>query len=82
MSKNIIAAAKALDAELAAGHEEHDDVAAYLDSLDAVIEQVRAVKNLYKREIAVQASRKSRAKKAEELAQMKARLAELEAKTQ
>lgn len=79
MSKNITAASRALNAELEAGHTEHDDVSAYLASLDALIEQARAVKALYKREIAVEASRKSRAKKAAELAEMKARLAELEA---
>lgn len=79
MSKNITAASKALTAELEAGHAEQDDVSAYLASLDGLIEQARAVKALYKREIAVEASRKSRAKKAAELAEMKARLAELEA---
>lgn len=78
MSKNITAAAKALDAEVAAGRTEQDDVAAYLASVEAVIDQARAIKALYKRELAVEASRRSRVKKAAELAEMKARLAELE----
>lgn len=79
MSKHIIAASKSLAAELDAGHIEQDDVSAYLAELDALVEQVRAVKGLYKKEIAVEASRKSRAKKAAEVAAMRARLAELEA---
>lgn len=78
MSKNITAASKALTAELEAGHAEHDDVTAYLGSLDELIEQARAVKALYKRELAVEASRRSRAKKAAELAELKARVAELD----
>lgn len=78
MTKNISTAAKALDAEIAAGHAEHDDVTAYLESVDALIEQARAVKALYKKELAVAASRKSRAKRAAEVAEMKARLEALE----
>lgn len=79
MSKNIAAAGKALDAELTAGHQDHDDVNAYLASVDALIEKAREVKQLYKREMAVEASRKSRMKKKAELDEMKRRLAELEA---
>lgn len=79
MSKNISAAAKSLSAELEAGHAEQDDVIAYLESVDAIVEQARAIKALYKKELAVEASRRSRAKKAQELEAMKARLAELEA---
>lgn len=78
MSKNITAAAKALDAELDAGRIEQDDVTAYLTSVEAIIDQAKAIKALYKKEVAVEASRKSRAKKAAELAEMKARLVELE----
>jgi hypothetical protein len=81
MTKNIATAAKALDAELEAGRVEHDDVAAYLESVDAIIDQMRAIKGLYKNEIAAEASRRSRAKKAAELEAMKARLAELESKS-
>lgn len=79
MRDNIEAASRALSAELEAGHMDHEDVNAYLASVDSLIDQARAVKALYKRELAVEASRKSRAKKAAELAEMKARLAELEA---
>ncbi|WP_169077549.1 hypothetical protein [Microcella alkalica] len=78
-SKNISAAIKALDAELSAGHVEQEDVAAYLASVDEVIETARAVKKLYAAEVAREASKKSRAKKAAEVAAMQARLAELEA---
>ena len=78
MSKQITTAAKALDLEFEAGKIEQDDLTAYLASLDALVEQVRAVKALYKNEIAAEASRRSRAKKAAELDEMKARLAALE----
>jgi len=81
MSKNITTAAKALDAELEAGKVEQDDLTAYLATLDALVEQVRGVKALYKNEIAADASRRSRAKKAAELEEMKARLAALEGAT-
>ena len=50
MTKNISTAAKALDAELEAGHSEHDDVTAYLDSVDALIEQARAEQDPAKRD--------------------------------
>lgn len=79
MSKNITTASKALDAELVAGHASPEDPSAYFASLDGLIEQVRAVKALYKKELAVEASRKSRMKKKAELDEMKRRLAELEA---
>jgi hypothetical protein len=79
MTKNIEAARKSLTAEVEAGHQDHDDVMAYLDTVDALIDQARAVKQLYKNEIAREASKKSRAKKAAEVEAMAARLAELEA---
>lgn len=79
MSKNITAAAKSLTAELEAGHVEQSDMTAYLADLDALIEQARAIKGLYKNEIAREASKRSRSKKADEVAAMAARLAELEA---
>jgi hypothetical protein len=80
-SKNVNAAAKALSAEVEAGRVEHDDLAAYLEALDAVIEQAREVKKLYAADLARIASQKSRAKKAAEVAEMQRRLAELEAAT-
>lgn len=61
MSKNIANAEKALSAELEAGHQSHEDLEGYLHELDAVIERARAVKALYKKEVAVLASKKSRA---------------------
>lgn len=79
MSKNIATASKALTAELEAGHTGQDDLRAYFAGLDGLVEQVRAVKALYKRELAVEASRRSRSKKKVELEEMKRRLAELEA---
>jgi hypothetical protein len=79
MTKNLNAASKALAAELNAGRAEHEDVAEYLRSVDAIVEQARSIKALYKKELAVEASRKSRAKRAAEVAAMTARLAELEA---
>lgn len=79
MSKNIATASKALTAELEAGHASQDDLSAYFAGLDGLIEQVRAVKALYKKELAVEASRRSRTKKRVELDAMKRRLAELEA---
>ncbi|WAA67782.1 hypothetical protein [Microbacterium oxydans] len=78
MSKNITTATKALEAELEAGHQEQDDIAEYLASVDALIEQARAIKQLYKKEQAVEASRRSRAKRKAEVEDMKRRLAELE----
>lgn len=78
MSKNITAATKALDAELEAGHQEQDDITAYLASLDELIERTRAIKQLYKKELAVEASRRSRAKRKAEVEEMRRRLAELE----
>lgn len=79
MSKNLSTAIKAIDAELNEGKTEQADLTGYLASLDELIETARAVKKLYAREVAVEATKRSRAKKAAELAEMKARLAELEA---
>ena len=79
MSKNITTASKALTAELEAGHASHEDLSAYFAGLDGLIEQVRAVKALYKKDLAVEASRRSRTRKKAELDAMKRRLAELEA---
>lgn len=79
MSKNITTASKALAAELEAGHASQEDLSAYFAGLDGLVEQVRAVKALYKRELAVEATRRARARKKAEFDAMKQRLAELEA---
>jgi len=78
MTKNIAAAAKALSAELDAGHQEQADLNAYMAELDELVGQIRGIKGLYKRELAVEATRRARIKKAAEIAAMKARLEELE----
>jgi len=77
MSKNIEAAVKAIAAEQ--GTEvAPTDLAAYMEAVDALISAAQQLKAPHKKWLAAEASRKSRARKADELAAMKARLAELE----
>jgi len=77
MSKNIESALKAIAAEQ--GTEVAPaDLPAYLESIDALVAAAQALKTPHKKFIAAEASRKSRAKKAAEVAAMQARLAELE----
>lgn len=71
----------ALKAEHAAGKREFADreaLTAYLADLDAIVQEVRDLKSLYKAELAVEASRRSRAKRKAEVEEMKRRLAALE----
>ena len=54
------------------------DLPAYMEAVDAVIAAAQQLEAPHKKWLTAEASRKSRARKANELAAMKARLAELE----
>jgi hypothetical protein len=77
-TKNLDAAAKAIAAEQGA-EVAAEDLPAYIAQIDELIAAARALKTPHKKWIAAEASRRMRARKADELAAMQARLAELEA---
>jgi hypothetical protein len=79
-TKNLDAALKAIEAESGAPVAD-EDMAEFIARIDQLIAAAQGLKAPHKNWLAAEASRRSRAKKAEELAAMKARLAELEGGT-
>lgn len=77
-TKNLDAAIKALGAEHGAEVAD-DELDEYLDKVAEVVAAAQALREPHKKAIARRASQKSRAKKAQEVEAMRARLAELEA---
>lgn len=76
-TKNLDAALKAIEAEQGATVAA-DDLPAYLARIGQLVAAAQSLKEPHKKFMAVEASRRSRARKADELAAMKSRLAELE----
>ena len=75
--KNLEAAAELLRAE-AGAEVADDDLDAYMGKLNEVVAAAQAVRAAHKAGLARRASQKSRAKKAQEVAELRERLARFE----
>ena len=79
MTKQFEAAIKAIAAISEQGVVADAEAPAHLEQINALAAAVQALKAPYKKIMDREASRKSRARKADEVAAMKVRIAELEA---